>query len=98
MARQFWHAAEAQASPGEEHEHWPEQRPMTPADFDRPFVDEPTERFVEQGRGEPEGSRAAREDSQSSPKPNSEPTPDERSDEDKSSGERKRGWWKRVLS
>ena len=71
---------------------------MTPADFDRPYLDESTERFVEQGRSEPEGSREAREDSQSSPAPSSEPTPDEKGDEDKSSGERKRGWWKRVLS
>ena len=33
---------------GESDRHWPEQRPMTPADFDRPFAPEPDDnRHVE---------------------------------------------------
>jgi ribonuclease E len=82
--------------PGRGHEHWPEQRPMTPADFDRPYVDEATERFVEQSRpAEP------RTETRSEPRdePAAESAPPSASEsEEKPAGERKRGWWKRVLS
>ncbi|HEY2889982.1 MAG TPA: Rne/Rng family ribonuclease [Dongiaceae bacterium] len=87
--------------PGRGHDHWPEQRPMTPADFDRPYVDEATERFVEQSRPEPkarpEVQPEIRHEPRAEPKPVSETPP--AATDDKSSGERKRGgWWKRVLS
>jgi ribonuclease E len=88
--------AQAPASSGDGEQHWPEQRPMTPADFDRPFVDEPASRPVEHNRAEhnraePEPPRETRAEPQPAAQPNAE-------SEDKSSGERKRGWWKRVLS
>ncbi len=85
--------AEAQAptSSGEGEQHWPEQRPMTPADFDRPFMDEPAPRSVEHNRAEPEPPQETIAEPQPAVQPNTE-------SEDKSSGERKRGWWKRVLS
>ena len=85
--------AEAQAptSSGEGEQHWPEQRPMTPADFDRPFIDEPAPRPVERNRAEPESPQETIAEPQPAAQPNTE-------SEDKSSGERKRGWWKRVLS
>jgi hypothetical protein len=79
--------------PGQGEERWPEQRPMTPADFDRPYVDEAAERFVEQAPA-PE----IRHESASQPaagEPSSQP---ETPAEERSTGERKRGWWKRVLS
>jgi hypothetical protein len=74
---------------------------MTPADFDRPYVDEATERFVEQSRPEPktrsEVQPEIRHEPRAEPKPVSETPP--AATDDKSSGERKRGgWWKRVLS
>jgi hypothetical protein len=83
------------ASSGENEEHWPEQRPMTPADFDRPFTDE----HVEHNRAEPRPApeRTAEQPSGQSFEPTAEPAP-RTENEDKSSGERKRGWWKRVLS
>jgi hypothetical protein len=67
---------------------------MTPADFDRPFVDEATERFVEQSRP-PEPRTETRQESRDEPR--EERASASESDE-KPSGERKRGWWKRVLS
>ena len=98
--------------PGRGHEHWPEQRPMTPADFDRPYVDEAHDRFVEQTRTEPARAEnrtepESRRESQAEPQPAGEAphvSPDhkhgdDKPTDDKSSGERKRGgWWKRVLS
>ena len=59
---------------------------MTPADFDRPYVDEAAERFAEQA---PAAREPEREKSSAAP---------EAPAEEKPSGERKRGWWKRVLS
>ena len=85
--------AEASTPSGESEQHWPEQRPMTPADFDRPFIDEPAQRSVENNRAAPEQPHDARAEPQ--PEPSSGPSAES---EDKSSGERKRGWWKRVLS
>jgi hypothetical protein len=85
--------AESNPSPssGDSEQHWPEQRPMTPADFDRPF----TEGAAEGNRA---GPRPAPDRPVEQPSGRSaEPTPSAES-EDKSSGERKRGWWKRVLS
>jgi ribonuclease E len=73
-------------SPGRSGERWQEQRPMTPADFDRPYVDEAAERFAEQA---PAAREPEREKSSAAP---------EAPAEEKPSGERKRGWWKRVLS
>jgi hypothetical protein len=64
---------------------------MTPADFDRPFIDEPAPRPVEHNRAEPEPPHETIAEPQPAAQPNTE-------SEDKSSGERKRGWWKRVLS
>ena len=73
---------------------------MTPADFDRPYVDEATERFVEQSRP-PEPRTETRQDRRHEPReePAAEPTtPRSAESEEKPAGERKRGWWKRVLS
>ncbi len=81
--------------PGRGHEHWPEQRPMTPADFDRPYVDEATERFVEQSRPEEPRSEIRHETGEDSA---AQPAPSAGEGEEKPAGERKRGWWKRVLS
>jgi len=85
---------------------------MTPADFDRPYVDEAHDRFVEQTRTEPARAEnrtepESRRESQAEPQPAGEAphvSPDhkhgdDKPTDDKSSGERKRGgWWKRVLS
>jgi hypothetical protein len=80
-------------------QHWPEQRPMTPADFDRPFVEESAGQLVEQNRAEPEAARETRAQSQPAPEATAEPASrPSTQNEDKSSGERKKGWWKRVLS
>jgi len=72
---------------------------MTPADFDRPFAPEPVEqrraevRPMPERAPEPVAERAVetRVDSVTTSAPTAET-------EEKSSGERKRGWWKRVLS
>lgn len=88
----------------ESEQHWPEQRPMTPADFDRPFAPEPAEhrhvehhhaevRAMPERTSEPIAERAV--DTRIDPVPASAPAAET---EEKSSGERKRGWWKRVLS
>ncbi len=70
---------------------------MTPADFDRPYVDEATERFVDQSRPEP-----ARQETRHEPQPADEAPRgpiDNKPADDKPADERKRGgWWKRVLS
>ena len=67
---------------------------MTPADFDRPYVDEAAERFVEQSP--PEIRHQSRSEQ---PEAAGEPAaPAEAPAEEKPAGERKRGWWKRVLS
>ena len=72
---------------------------MTPADFDRPFIDEPAQRFVEHNRAEPERPRESRSEAQPLPERTTQPTSQSNAEsEDKPSGERKRGWWKRVLS
>ncbi len=85
-------AEPASGMPGQPEERWPEQRPMTPADFDRPYVDEAAERFVEHAppdaRQEPHRQPATSE-------PASQP---DAPAEERPAGERKRGWWKRVLS
>ena len=85
--------AESNPSPssGDGEQHWPEQRPMTPADFDRPLAEELADGNRAQPRAAPD--RAAEQPPEQRP----EPTPNAEGD-DKSSGERKRGWWKRVLS
>jgi len=86
--------------PGRGHEHWPEQRPMTPADFDRPYVDEATERFVDQSRPEP-ARQETRPETRHEPQPADEAPRapiDNKPADDKPADERKRGgWWKRVL-
>jgi ribonuclease E len=92
-------AAQPSTPSGEDEQHWPEQRPMTPADFDRPFIDEPAQRFVEHNRAEPERPRESRSEAQPLPERTTQPTSQSNAEsEDKPSGERKRGWWKRVLS
>lgn len=86
-------------SSGENEQHWPEQRPMTPADFDRPFTDEPVGHKRAEVRPSPERSSepAAEPTPAHGPDTSATPAPGNESD-DKSAGERKRGWWKRVLS
>jgi ribonuclease E len=82
---------------GEEEQHWPEQRPMTPADFDRPFNEGPVHRFTESSRAEPRPQDTGAEPAPAAQMPEPAPQPETES-EDKPGGERKRGWWKRVLS
>jgi len=68
---------------------------MTPADFDRPYVDEATERFVEKSRPEEPRSETRHEPREEQA---AEPAPSASEGDEKPAGERKRGWWKRVLS
>ena len=68
---------------------------MTPADFDRPYVDEAAERFAEQTPAAREPERQSRAEPHEAGEPASAA---EVPAEEKPAGERKRGWWKRVLS
>jgi ribonuclease E len=81
--------------PSQPHERWQEQRPMTPADFDRPYVDDAAERFAEQAPAAREAERQSRAEPREARE--SAAAPDAPAEE-KPAGERKRGWWKRVLS
>ena len=87
-------AEPASDMPGHEEERWPEQRPMTPADFDRPYVDEAAERFVEQSPPEVRHQSGSEQPEAAG----GQVAPAEAPVGEKPSGERKRGWWKRVLS
>jgi ribonuclease E len=87
----------------ESEQHWPEQRPMTPADFDRPFAPEPAEhRHVEHHHAEvrPMPERASEPVAERAVEPRIDPVPasSPAAETEEKSGERKRGWWKRVLS
>jgi ribonuclease E len=83
----------------ESEQHWPEQRPMTPADFDRPFAPEPAEHRHTDVRPMPERAPEPVAERAVETRVDSEPTSAPATEAgENSSGERKRGWWKRVLS
>ncbi len=88
--------AQQQAAAGAGEQPWPaEHRPLTPADFDQPFLDEPPSRPPEETGRAPNPAQEPRPE----PRPAAEPaTSADAEEQDNFAGPRKRGWWQRVLS